>query len=52
MKSRDDIWALIVRWGFGALIAIAVGVALMAGATVAIPADIPGVALQAVPVYR
>jgi hypothetical protein len=40
------------RWGFAAAIAIATLLAFVLGATVAIPADIPAIALQAEPVYR
>jgi hypothetical protein len=41
-----------VRRGFAALVGVAFLVGLLAGATVALPADIPGVALEAAPVYR
>jgi hypothetical protein len=42
----------LVRWGFAALVGAAALAGLGASATVALPADIPGVALQAAPVYR
>ena len=40
------------RWGFSVLVGAAAMAGLIVGATVAILADVPGVALQAVPVYR
>ena len=43
---------LVVRWGFAAMVAVAIGAGIVAGATVATPADVPSIALRAVPVYR
>jgi hypothetical protein len=42
----------LARWGFAALVGAAVLMSVIAGMAVAIPADVPGVALEAVPVYR
>lgn len=43
---------LAVRWGFAAMVAVAITAGVVAAATVTTPADIPSVALRAVPVYR
>jgi hypothetical protein len=52
--GRDDrtITAWFARWGFASLVTFAAGVAVLVGVMVAIPANVPGVTLQAVPVYR
>ncbi len=52
MRRRRLIELLVVRWGFAAMVAVAIAVGVFAAATVAIPADLPSVALRAVPVYR
>ncbi len=52
MRRRRLIELLVARWGFAATVAVAIGVGLAPAVTVAPPADIPGVALQAVAVYR
>jgi len=52
MKRRTLIELLVVRWGFAAMVAVAIGAGIVAGATVATPADVPSIALRAVPVYR
>ncbi|HVX33999.1 MAG TPA: hypothetical protein VHA80_12745 [Solirubrobacterales bacterium] len=52
MSRRRPIELLLVRWGFAALVALAAAGGLAAAVSVAPPADIPGVALQAVAVYR
>lgn len=44
--------AWMERWGFATLVGSAVVLGLAVGATVAVPAEIPAVALQAAPVYR
>jgi hypothetical protein len=44
--------AWISRWGFAALVAAAGLTGMAMGVTVALPSDIPAVALQAAPVYR
>ncbi len=40
------------RWGFAVLVTLAALGSLLVAATVATPAEIPGFALQATPVYR
>lgn len=50
--GADRIGRWAAHWGFAALVGGAAVVALIAGATVAVPAAIPGVALEAAPVYR
>jgi hypothetical protein len=52
MGRRTLIQLLFIRWGFAATVAVAIVVGVIAAATVAIPADIPSVALGAVPVFR
>jgi hypothetical protein len=52
MNRRQEIASWLSRWGFAALIGVAALVGLGVSATVSIPAEIPGVALQAAPVYR
>lgn len=52
MKRRRLIELLVVRWGFAAMVVVAIVAGIAAGAAVAIPGDIPPVALGAVPVYR
>ncbi len=50
-KGRRAIrW--LSRWGFAALVALGAAVATWMAATVAVPADVPGFALQAAAVYR
>lgn len=43
---------LVARWGFAAMVTFAVAAGLVAATTVAIPADVPSIALRAVAVYR
>ncbi len=43
---------LLARWGFAALVAIAVLTGLVIALTVSPPSEVPSVALQASPVYR
>jgi len=52
MSHRQQVASWFTRWGFATLVALAGLVALVVSATVALPSDIPGVALQAAPVYR
>jgi hypothetical protein len=52
MSRRRLIELLAVRWGFAALVVVAIAVGLVAAVTVAPPADIPSVALGAEAVYR
>ena len=52
MRRRTLIQLLAVRWGFAAMVAVAITAGAVAAATVATPADVPSVALRAVPVYR
>jgi hypothetical protein len=48
----QQIKAWFVRWGFGAMVGVAAAIGLLVAAKVAIPPAIPGIALQAEPVYR
>jgi hypothetical protein len=48
--SSVKLWT--ARWGFAALVSGCVVAAFLVGATVAIPADIPTVALRAAAIYR
>jgi len=50
--DRDGVQAWLSRWGFAALVCVAVVVSLVIGVTVDIPADIPSVALRAPALYR
>jgi hypothetical protein len=43
---------MLIRWGFAALVAIAIAFGLVAALTVATPKDVPTVALQAAVIYR
>jgi uncharacterized membrane protein len=43
---------LVVRWGFAVMVGVAISAGIAAGVTVATPADVPSIALRAVPVYR
>jgi hypothetical protein len=52
MRRRRLIELLVVRWGFAVMVALAIAAGVIAAATVAIPADVPSIALSAVPVYR
>jgi hypothetical protein len=52
MRRRRFIELLAVRWGFAAMVAMAIAVGAVAAATVTPPADLPPVALRAVGVYR
>jgi hypothetical protein len=52
MKRRRLIELLVVRWGFAAMVAVAIAMGIIAGATVAPPSDVPAVSLRAVAVYR
>lgn len=42
----------ISHWGFATLVGAAAVLGLIVGTTVAVPTDIPAIALQAAPVYR
>lgn len=52
MRRRTLVKLLVVRWGFAAMVALAISAGIAAGATVATPADVPSIALRALPVYR
>lgn len=52
MRRRTLIELLVVRWGFAAMVAMAIAVGLAVAVTVTPPADIPPFALRATPVYR
>jgi ABC-type multidrug transport system fused ATPase/permease subunit len=52
MRRRQQLSPWLARWGFAALVGAAALVGLGVSATVALPTAIPGVALQAAPVYR
>lgn len=43
---------MLARWGFAAMVGTAIVATLFAGVTVAVPSDVPAVALQAPAVYR
>ncbi len=49
-KRRATAW--LARWGFAVLVAFGALGSVLVAATVATPAEIPGFALQATPVYR
>ena len=51
-KSEVRLVRWIARWGFGAIVGAAIATAAFVGVTVAVPPDVPAVALQAAPVYR
>jgi hypothetical protein len=48
----DRVLHWSARWGFAAMVGAAVVASLFAGVTVAVPTDIPAIALQAPAVYR
>ena len=50
--GKGEVMAWMERWGFATLVGFAVVLAFVVGATVAVPGDIPTVALRAEPVYR
>jgi len=52
MRRRRLIELLVVRWGFAVMVAVAIAVGIVAGATVTPPAEIPAVALRAAVLYR
>ena len=52
MRRRRLIELLVVRWGFAAMVAVAIAVGIAAGATVTPPTDIPAIALRATALYR
>ena len=52
MRRRRLIELLAVRWGFTAMVAVAVAAGLAAAVTVSPPSEVPSFALQAVAVYR
>jgi hypothetical protein len=52
MRRRILIQLLAVRWGFAAMVAVAIIVSVVAAVTVAPPSNLPSVALGAMPVYR
>jgi hypothetical protein len=52
MRRRRLFELLVVRWGFAAMVAVAISAGIIAAATVSIPADVPAVALRAAAVYR
>ena len=50
--ENKAVKAWLERWGFATLVGSAVVLGLIVGVTVAVPADIPTIALRAAPVYR
>ncbi len=53
--SRHDQYLLglwFARWGFAVMVAVAIVVGFAVAVTVSSPAEVPTVALRAVPVYR
>jgi hypothetical protein len=49
-KQRATMW--LGRWGFAGLVALATLGSIFVAVTVATPAEVPGFALQAAPIYR
>jgi hypothetical protein len=52
MRRRQFIALLAARWGFAAMVTVAIAVGVVVAATVAPPVDVPTFALQAGAVYR
>jgi hypothetical protein len=52
MRRRRLFGLLLARWGFAAIVAVAITVGLVVAMTVTPPADVPAVALRAAAVYR
>jgi len=52
MRRRRFLSLLLIRWGFAALVAVAIVIGLVAALTVTPPMDVPTVALQAPVIYR
>ena len=52
MRRRRLIELLVVRWGFAAMVAVAIAAGAIAAVTVTPPTDVPAIALRAVAVYR
>lgn len=52
MRRRRLIELLVIRWGFAAMVAVAVVAGLAAALTVTPPSEVPAFALKAVAVYR
>jgi hypothetical protein len=52
MRRRRLFGLMLIRWGFAALVAIAITLGLVAALTVAPLKDVPAVALQAAVIYR
>lgn len=48
----EELKAWTARWGFSLLVIAAAAISLIAAVTVALPDELPGVALGAIPVYR
>jgi hypothetical protein len=51
-RRRQWVMSWLQRWGFAVLVVLAALGSLLVAARVATPAEIPGFALQAAPVYR
>lgn len=51
-KGAARVWHWFARWGFAATVGVAVLIAAFVGLTVAVPPDVPGIALRAAAVYR
>jgi hypothetical protein len=47
-----EVGTWVERWGFPVLVGIAILAGLALAATVAVPPDVPTIAMRAVPVYR
>jgi hypothetical protein len=52
VRRRQQISSHLTRWGFAVMVATAGLIGIGVGITVALPTDIPAIALQAAPVYR
>jgi membrane-bound ClpP family serine protease len=50
--NRQGTKQWLVRWGFAGVVGAVAIASLLVAVTVAIPADVPGFALAAAPVYR
>jgi hypothetical protein len=52
MRRRTLIKLLVARWGFAAMVVAAIVGGFAVAVTVTPPAEVPAVALRAIPVYR
>jgi hypothetical protein len=52
VRRRELFGLLLARWGFAAIVAVAIVVGFVVAMTVTPPADLPSVAIRAAAVYR